>query len=870
MNRKNWFPFLCLLLFCLIPFQGFSAQEQGIEDFIAQIQKSLEAKDIYSYLNAFSLEIRNKEQEFISHYFDELEMENITFYRINRGTQVEGESEIYLQVLYQNSYSAVVEAWQLLLSRIGQQWQIKKKNVMGNIGQLYKIKIPSERIERVKSIEIDHVDIKIIFKDAIVFYDNIPGLKTALLVMGQGNLHFSPSNSQEKHQLELIYKNKFIEDNLEYAYLRFSESFLKNNIKIDKESNKNGLPVSGQEIAKARLLFTRHYPRSFTIENSLNGELLSFLPQGNEAVFEFKGEKTGDLTYIYYPFAREEINLYDRTRQRFINLYSPQEEDGLRKFYISFGSKFDVRDYQIDLDFSPKESYLSAKVRIEVASQVELLDGLKFQFNPALEILRIYDEEGRELFYTQDKIRKILYIYFIYPPAKGRSYSIEIFYRGKVELPQETTDVLSGLQFSETIISVPPKYDSYFLSQAASWYPSPTTEDSFTAQLKIIIPPEYTCISNGELIEQGKVNGIPQVTEMEKMGNSVYVFKTRYPVKYLSFIVGKFNKIKEDTDPVLVQVFASADVRFQRKTLYEETKDILEFYEKRFGPFPYEKLSIVQRLWSTSGGHSPAAFIVLNELPRATNSRPLVNADSPVDLSRWNEYFIAHEIAHQWWGQGVTWATYRDQWLSEGLSQFSAVLYLRMRYDEQVFRDILKKFSQWTEKKSRRGPITLGSRLSYYDFEAYQTIIYNKASLALNMLLDLLGEEKFFAGLREFFNIHKYGAARTNDFMRALEKVSGRDLKIFFKTWFDSHLLPEVKVIHSIEKSEEGYLLKFKMSQLREIFLFPLWLEWKEMGKRVVEKIIISEKDSEFSFSMKNKPEKIKINPDRAVPGKFL
>ncbi len=98
------------------------------------------------------------------------------------------------------------------------------------------------------------------------------------------------------------------------------------------------------------------------------------------------------------------------------------------------------------------------------------------------------------------------------------------------------------------------------------------------------------------------------------------------------------------------------------------------------------------------------AFVVLNELPWLAGRHSVVSRDSPVDLSRWKEYFLAHEIAHQWWGQGVTPGTYRDQWISEGMAQFAAALYLRRRYGEEVFASILKKFSHWTEKKSDKGP----------------------------------------------------------------------------------------------------------------------------------------------------------------------
>jgi aminopeptidase N len=256
-------------------------------------------------------------------------------------------------------------------------------------------------------------------------------------------------------------------------------------------------------------------------------------------------------------------------------------------------------------------------------------------------------------------------------------------------------------------------------------------------------------------------------------------------------------------------------------------------------------------------------------MPR-TPDRPLqVNPDSPVDLSRYREYYIAHEIAHQWWGQAVTGERYRDQWLSEGLAQFAAVQYLKAKLGERTFAGLIRRFSQWTERKSKWGPITLGSRLSYLDFDAYQAIVYNKSAVALNMLLDLLGEEVFFKGLREFFEKYKYRSARTNNFIRSMEQVAGRDLKQFFKGWFDSHLLPEVHVARDIRKESDGFVLKFRVSQTRDVFVFPLWVEWEENGKKVRQKFEVSAATQEFEFHAASRPAKIKINPDKFVPGNF-
>lgn len=865
---------LLLLVLPLIP--EITGEEQSIGEFIAQIQKSLELKNIPAYLENFSDEIRIKEESGINDMFGLFQMDSVALFKASKLIRMEDQARIYLQVLFENSYSVVIETWDLDLLNINGQWQIKKKKIIGSISPLYKLKIPSERVERVHSIEVENVDIKLSFRNATIFYDNIPRLETAILIVGKGHLSFSPSDPVERHQLALVYKRSYVEDELTYAFLRFSNHFFQNNIKVMKEPHKESYEVSQAERNEAYSLFSKHYSRSFTIENSLNKELLSTLPQGDETVFSFNGKKLGDFTYIYSPFTEEEINFFRWKDKKIINLYSPIKDEKKRRLFISFAQMFDVKNYQIDIDFKPRQSYLSGKAKVEVESKVDSLVRLKLKLNPKLEIIRIYDEERRELFYSQDKLRETLYVYFVQPPPKRKPFFIEIYYRGKLEPPKQVADVVAGPQayklgqYREKIDFLPMKFETYLFSRSAYWYPSPPDNDYFKASLRIIVPPEYQCVSNGELIKQTRLNDVERVEEIEKTGSSVYVFETKYPLKYLSFIVGRLTKLEEDSKFLLFQHFYSFGVNFEKKGLLEEVRNIVQFYESKFGPYPYEKLSIVRRLWLTSGGHSPASFIVINELPQAPNGMLLVNVRSPVDFSRWKEYYLAHEIAHQWWGQSVTWKTYHDQWLSEGLAQFAAILYLRERHAEGVFSPIFKKLSQWTEKKSKWGPITLGSRLSYFDSKAYQSIIYNKTSLVLNMLKDLLGEEVFFQGLKEFFSRHKYSAASTNDYIKTIEEVSGEDLTAFFETWFDSYVLPEVRVSHTLLKEEKRYILRLKINQLKKVFVFPLWIEWIENGKKVRKKVIIDERDEEFDFELRKKPRKIKINPDKVVPGRFF
>jgi aminopeptidase N len=160
--------------------------------------------------------------------------------------------------------------------------------------------------------------------------------------------------------------------------------------------------------------------------------------------------------------------------------------------------------------------------------------------------------------------------------------------------------------------------------------------------------------------------------------------------------------------------------------------------------------------------------------------------------------------------------------------------------------------------------------LSYLDFKAFQAIVYNKTAVALNMLRELLGDELFFKGLRKFYETHKYQEAGTSSFVRTMESVSGKNLQGFFKGWFQSHLLPEVHTAHILQKTDDGYVLKFRVNQTKDVFVFPLWLEWQENEKIVKQMVVVDEKTKEFEFRTAVKPAKIKINPDKLVPGKFL
>ncbi len=840
-----------------------------LDDLISQVQNSLEGGDLDAYLAAFAPDFRATERIRIESFFNEFGMKAAKLKLAGRRSRPDGISRLFFQAFFENSFSAIIENWHLTAALNENRWEVTDLEATGNFRTLYKIGIPSGRSEKVRSVEITHRDIRISFRNPAVFYDNIPGMETALIVVGKGTVLFTPSDPIEKHQLELLYRKKYLEDTIDYVFIRCSNDYFSSNIVIQEATGTE--PISESVKNKAYSVFARNYKRSFTFENPLDEDLLSFLPRGDEVVFEFKAKKAGELTYIYYPFSDEEVSLYDRKKDRAISLYHPQAENdpGLKNMFISFEDKYDIEAYDIEVGYTPARFYLTGKAQIRVSPKVESLDSLKFRFSSDLQILKIQDEEGRELFFTQDKLRDLLYVYFISPLQLDRRASIEVFYRGRMIPPIPSTDVIAQVGLNQKI-SFERRYETFLFTKNACWYPSPSEEDYFTSRLKIIVPPEFGCVGTGQVVEKGQLERMGDVVEIEKTGSAVYIYESKQPVKYLAFIVGKFDRQREGNDPIPLQTYISNEIMALSPNLFTQTKDVLDYYIRHFGPYPYGKLGIVLRVWPTSGGHSPPSFIVLNELAWVSDreSIPLI-FDTPVGLFNWEEYFLAHEIAHQWWGQGVSFATYRDQWLSEGLAQFSCALYLKEKYGPRAYADILKKFARWTEKKSHKGPINLGARLSYFDYDAYQAIIYDKAALVLMMLHDFLGEDVFFSGLRQFFETYKFRAARTENFIQTMENVSGQDLSEFFQGWLYSYELPHVKTSTSVERGDEGFLLKVRVSQLEGRFQFPLWVQWTTEGEIQHQMVVVTDARQEFIIPTGKKPENVRVNPLNAVPGKF-
>ncbi len=855
---------LASLVLCLQLWPAQVAMPEHLKPLI----KVLESRNAADYLNLCLPEIRAEESQALRLYFEQPGLEKLTIFYSGESRDQDGLNRAFFQVFFQKEYSVAIEVWQITYALEPDGLRIHKRVVSSSLKDLYRLRFPGRGSTMARNIRLAQKDIIITFAEGQIFFDNLPEVETAIIIVGRGRVHFQPSDEIERNQLARVYRKSVFEESLEYVYIRGSDSYFQDNLLYEPVDE---LPSSvPPEVINNRIysIFAKNYSRSFTLENSLTGELLTFLPPGGETVIELKTVRRGEFTYVYSPFGEEEISFLDRTKNRLLNSYSPQAE-GQKRMFLRFGEKFEIRDYDIEVSYRPESSQLAASAALRLASVVDNLDSCQLRLNPDLQILKIEDEKGRELFYSRDRFRRYLYIYLAERLARGQETGLRIFYRGKIVPPPPLTDAGPQIRAEEPTILFSIS-NSYLFTQSSDWYPAPVREKFVNFRLRMIVPDGYYCLAGGQLLEKYSVKEATSVTELENLGNTIFIYESQVPVKYISFFVGRLVAVKKITNGLTLEHFTTQDWRHQAKQILTEASEILDIYQRSFGPFSFARLAIAQRYWHTHGGHAPPGLVILDQLPFSRSPELIIiNPSSPIDLSFWPEYYLAHEIAHQWWGHGVTWASYRDNWITEGLAQFATILYLKEHYGQRDFEKIIQKISSSVRKKSKIGPVILGIRLSHIDFEGYQAIVYNKSALALFLLKDWLGEEVFFRGLQEFYQRFRFQSARTSDFRLTMERVSGQDLRPFFNDWFYSERLPEVRIEQKIQESDPVSILKLTVRQLSRPMVFPLRVVLETNRGRSERLLRVNSASASFELEFSGRLKKVRINPGNLVPGKF-
>jgi aminopeptidase N len=319
-----------------------------------------------------------------------------------------------------------------------------------------------------------------------------------------------------------------------------------------------------------------------------------------------------------------------------------------------------------------------------------------------------------------------------------------------------------------------------------------------------------------------------------------------------------------------------------------QAQNAVRVFEKYFGPLPYGRLAITQQPDFNFGQSWPTlVYLPVSAFLDSTQRWRLMGA-SAFKFANFIEEVTPHEVSHQWWGHMVSWATYHDQWLSEGFADFSAGLYLQMteqkpdrfnRYWERQRQRILEK-NEYGLSGNDAGPVWMGLRLdSFKSAQAYNRVVYAKGGYVLHMLRQLMRDPKnsdteFIAMMQDFVKTYANRSASTEDFKAIAEKhmPPGLDLERnhrldwFFRQWVYGTEIPKYRLEYSLTQQEDGKtLLKGALTQsgVSETFrmMVPLYAE---IDGRIVWLGLLSAAGSttgkEFRLALASKPKRVFLN----------
>jgi len=206
----------------------------------------------------------------------------------------------------------------------------------------------------------------------------------------------------------------------------------------------------------------------------------------------------------------------------------------------------------------------------------------------------------------------------------------------------------------------------------------------------------------------------------------------------------------------------------------------LAFFNETIAPYPYEKLALIVGATQFGGMENSSAIVFASNV---FDPRGREKMSTHFGIPSRIESVVAHEIAHQWFGDSVTEATWADLWLSEGFATYFAALFIQKYDGEEAFRAYMHDDAQkyFAYEKQRNAPIHDTQTTDL--MKLLNENNYEKGAWVLHMLRMRLGDDAFFRGLRAYYNEHREGNATTEDLRAALERESKTNLREFFTRW---------------------------------------------------------------------------------------
>lgn len=851
-------------------------EDARVRDLLRQIEQVAATGNADTYLTLLTSGAdRSRATQFASNIFKPgstrvvlLERERLT---LNRSVSKSVAYRVVVDLFVEYGDLARVDTVQFEVEpQAGGGWRIVDQDSLSSVDKLYRLSVSRVTQYEAHNFVVSAEDLTLTLVEGSVFRVDAEGEATGLVLVGQGELRFAPKPATERGQVRIFSGDSTLVSRFDTAYLRFR--------KVDEHADLSQLvarPLDQRTLRRADQVFRDESAKSFVLDLAdLSREAWSLLPGEGDFLAEVRTRRFGTLTYARSADEPEDISFFERRRQRNIAVYASEKKLAQRgRFYDEDAlAAYDVLHYDVDLTLDPDRQLLAGSTTMRLRVKRTVAAQLNVRLADSLAVRSIESDRFGRLFGLRSKGQNSLLISLPLSMMPESEISLTIQYAGRLApqppdrenaaVEQQSDTPTFGTSVSDVPIVTQSRGEPNLLySNQSYWYPQAPITDYATAVMHITVPSPWVCVGSGTQQPKSPLF----VTAIGSQPGKLYMFRAERPVRYLSFVVSRFARTDEveltfeprtlppstvppnpgtnvmmtpenqsprplPPPPVHTALALSVEANPRQTNRSREhltrATDIARFYDSIIGDIPYDSFAMALTEHTVPGGHSPGYFAVLNQaLPNP--GAGLTWRNDPAAFENFPEFYLAHELAHQWWGQAVGWRNYHEQWLSEGFSQYFAALYAGHLRGPDALGEVLRHMRKWAADASEQGPVYLGYRLGHIRNEGrvHRALVYNKGGVVLHMLRRFIGDDAFYAGIRRYYADWRYRKAGTEDLRVAMEATSGRPLARFFERWIYDTALPTATLSTRVENGPTGPRLAIRIEQQQaDVFDFPVTL----------------------------------------------
>lgn len=724
----------------------------------------------------------------------------------------------------------------------------------------------------------------------IYFTAPIEGKVTGAVFVGQGlfRADLPPSDFEKDNVRRLLgVKTDAVESDFSSAVLRFTD----NSFDIIGKNMVEGVaPSDAQKLASdldARPLKETGINLSSRIALSIvNHEIPGFF------FANFAGGKRGRFSYIYDVQNRLPTDYFDINAGEKGIIFDYDASNNDNDIWMAFPSiqdyqmgvvpysdtndLVDILNYDMDIDLRTPKTKLGLKTKIKMQARKANVRAISFMIGENLgesdnqrlkKQMRVKSVklDGVSLDTIQEDWEAGLTVFLPETGAPEGPFELEM------ELDGDFLRQPDNINFSEC---------SYPRSNSA-WYPRHGYLDRSTFNFTFRHSKKYKVASVGTRLSEE-----PDPADKDSM---ITRYAMTSQIALATFAVGPFvrhaDTIKwENGDkptPLEFNSLSGDKLAVKEDFILAELNNSVRHFSLLFGKYPYETYGAVFHPYGFGQGF--ATMLTIPNTDRAT---------------KYTYSFISHETAHQWWGNMVSWRSYRDQWLSEGFAEYSSILYTAIRQNPKAAVHLIEEMRRSLKDPPETeagigkgklvdvGPIILGQRLeTRKTYGAYTTLIYSKGALVLRMIHFLMTDpvtgkgDAFFTMMKDFVERYRDKVASTEDFRAVANehfartpiamKYGLKDLNWFFSQWVYQTDLPSYKMDYQITPEADGTVTmtgNVTQQNAGEKWYMPLPVVFHFAGNKLAYGTVMAYGPS-FPFKMKlpSAPVKVDLDPDSWV-----